>query len=50
MPGFDKIYVPGEIEDETLQQRTKEGLNIEDATWDALQQAASDLKVATPAL
>jgi LDH2 family malate/lactate/ureidoglycolate dehydrogenase len=48
MPGFDKIYVPGEIEDETLQRRTKEGLNIEDATWDALQQAASDLKVAVP--
>lgn len=50
MPGFSNIYVPGEIEEETLQQRASTGLNIEDATWDALTQTATDLHVTVPAL
>ena len=50
MPGIDHIYVPGEIEDEIMQQRANDGLNIEDATWDALIQNANDLNVAVPAI
>jgi len=48
LPGVNQIYVPGEIEDEIMQQRASEGLNIEDATWDALVQNANDLHVAVP--
>ena len=50
MPGFDKIYVPGEIEEETLRQRAKDGLNIEDATWDALILTADELNVSIPTI
>jgi uncharacterized oxidoreductase len=50
MPGFKQIYVPGEIEDEMMQQRSTDGLFIEDETWDALLQNANNLHVATPSL
>jgi uncharacterized oxidoreductase len=50
MPGVDQIYVPGEIEDEIMQQRASLGLNIEDETWGALVQNAKDLNVAVPTL
>jgi uncharacterized oxidoreductase len=50
MPGHTKIYVPGEIEDDTLRARTAEGLPIEDATWDDLVKTAGELGVAVPAL
>lgn len=50
MPGVNQIYVPGEIEDETMQRRATEGLNIEDETWEALAQNANNLNVAVPAL
>lgn len=35
-PGFDRIYVPGEIEHETRTKRLREGIEIEDATLAAL--------------
>jgi uncharacterized oxidoreductase len=50
LPDVKQIYVPGEIEDEIMQQRTSLGLNIEDETWDALRQNASDLNVAIPTI
>ena len=50
MPGVNQIYVPGEIEDEIMRQRTRDGLNIEDETWDALVRNAQELNVAVPAL
>lgn len=50
MPGFDKIYVPGEIEDEMRQRREANGIDIEDATWDELVATAQDLNVAIPSL
>jgi uncharacterized oxidoreductase len=50
MPGFNNIYVPGEIENEIMQQRASAGLNIEDETWAALLQNARDLNVTIPAI
>lgn len=50
LPGVRQIYVPGEIEDEIMQQRTNAGLQIEDETWEALARNATDLKVAVPTL
>jgi len=46
MPGVDRIYLPGEIEDETRRKREAEGLFIEDATWQSLQEAAGEFGVA----
>lgn len=50
LPGVNQIYVPGEIEDEIMQQRIRSGLNIEDETWEALVKNAQDLKVAVPTI
>jgi uncharacterized oxidoreductase len=50
MPGVNQIYVPGEIEDEIMQQRSNAGLNIEDETWDALVRNAQELNVAVPTI
>jgi uncharacterized oxidoreductase len=50
MPGVDQIYVPGEIESEIMQQRSRAGLNIEDATWNALLKNAEALNVAVPTI
>ena len=50
MPGVKQIYVPGEIEDEIMQQRIQAGLNIEDETWEALSKNAQDLNVDVPTL
>ena len=49
MPGVENIYVPGEIENEIMQQRARTGLNIEDETWEALGRNAQELNVAVPA-
>lgn len=50
MPGHKKIYVPGDIEEETRQRRSQEGLPIEDATWDQILATAAGLNVTIPAL
>ncbi len=50
LPGVNQIYVPGEIEDEMMQQRTRAGLTIEEETWDALVKNANDLNVTVPTL
>jgi uncharacterized oxidoreductase len=50
MPGVDQIYVPGEIESEIMQQRSRAGLNIEDTTWNALLKNAEALNVAVPTI
>ena len=42
-PGFDRIRVPGEVEHETKQRRLREGIEIEDDTWQKLQGAAAEL-------
>src|SRR4029079_18361232 len=48
LPGVNQIYVPGEIEDEIMAQRTSAGLNIEEETWDALLRNAQELNVTAP--
>jgi uncharacterized oxidoreductase len=50
MPGHSKIYVPGEIEEETRQRRMQEGLPIEETTWQEITSAAEALGVPAPAL
>jgi uncharacterized oxidoreductase len=50
MPGVSQIYVPGEIEDQFMQERVRDGIPIEDETWEALLKNAQDLNVGVPAL
>jgi len=50
MPGAKKIYVPGEVEEESRQRRLAEGVPVEEATWDAIGEAAAELGVTLPAV
>ena len=36
-PGFDRVYYPGEVEYVATQHRLREGVYVEDATWEQLQ-------------
>ena len=48
-PGCDRIYIPGEVEEETRQRRLAQGIEVEDATWQAIQAAAESVGVSVPA-
>ena len=40
--GFDRIYYPGEVEWEQEKTRRKDGIPIEDATWEVLRKLATE--------
>jgi len=48
MPGVERIYAPGEIEEERRRQREKDGIFIEDSTWQKILETAAELKVTKP--
>lgn len=48
LPGTDEIYVPGDFEQRSREKRLKEGIPIEEPTWDRLVEAAERFNVATP--
>ncbi len=50
MPGTEKIYLPGEIEDDIRREREANGIYIEESTWQALLANAEELKVTVPTL
>ena len=50
LPGVNKVYAPGEIEEETRQRRLVEGIEIPEATWQQIGEVASELGVALPAV
>jgi uncharacterized oxidoreductase len=41
-PGFERVYYPGELEYLSTQRLLKEGINIEDATWQRLRDLADE--------
>ena len=45
LPGFAEIYVPGEIEFREAQRRRREGIRLDDRTWQELRQLAAELRV-----
>lgn len=49
LPGVDEIYVPGEFEERSRERRLKEGIPIEEATWQRLVEAATQVGVTPPA-
>ena len=46
-PGFSQVYYPGELEHLTTQRKIKEGIEVEDATWERLRELATRYKVAS---
>jgi uncharacterized oxidoreductase len=48
LPGVDKVYLPGEIEDQTRRERERDGVFVEEVTWEDILTAASDLGVSVP--
>ena len=49
MPGTDRIYLPGEIEQQRIRERTASGIPIEDATWNRIVESASKYGIPVPA-
>ena len=48
LPGTDEIYVPGEFEERNLHRRSREGIPIEEPTWNAIVEKAKELGVDVP--
>ena len=48
LPGVDKVYLPGEIEDQTRRERERDGVFVEEVTWEDILTAATDLGVSVP--
>ena len=48
LPGFDRVYAPGEIEEETRARRLAEGIEIPEPTWEKIGETAAELGVEVP--
>ena len=46
LPGVEKVYLPGEIEDQTRRQRERDGIFVEDSTWEDIMEVSAELGVA----
>ena len=45
-PGFERVYYPGEPEHIKTQRQLKEGIFVEDATWEKLTKLAVEFGIA----
>jgi len=50
LPGVDKIYTPGELEEETYAKLEKQGINLSEPTWKAITRIATELGIDIPSL
>lgn len=50
LPGVDKIYTPGQVEQETYARLSKEGIELPEPTWQAIGEIAGELGVELPML
>ena len=50
LPGIQRLYAPGEIEEETTRKRMAEGIDVPDSTWAELTSTAEELNVPVPAI
>ena len=48
LPGYGRVYAPGEIEEETRQRLLREGIDIAERTWAAIGEAATEVGVEMP--
>ena len=44
-PGFDRVRLAGEPEREMRAKRTREGIPVDEATWEEIQRAADKVKL-----
>ena len=49
-PGFDKVRIAGEPERETRAKRERDGISVDDNTWNEIVAAGAKLKVAKETL
>ena len=45
-PGFDRVRIAGEPERETRAERSRDGIPVDDTTWEEIQRAAEKVKLA----
>ena len=45
-PGFDRVRIAGEPEREMRERRSRDGIPVDEATWEEIQRAADKLKLA----
>ena len=50
LPGFERVYAPGEIEEETQRRRLKDGIDLPESTWAEITAVAKELDVKVPAV
>ena len=50
LPGFGRVYAPGEIEEETQRRRLKDGIDLPESTWAEITAVAKELNVTVPAV
>jgi len=48
LPGVEEIYVPGEVEQVHQEKRKKEGIPIEEPTWNQIVKRAQELDISVP--
>ncbi|MEE3264243.1 MAG: Ldh family oxidoreductase [Candidatus Latescibacterota bacterium] len=48
LPGVDRIYAPGEIEQETRTKRMVDGIELPQSVWEGICEVAAELQVAVP--
>ena len=50
LPGVDEVFAPGEFEERSREQRMRDGIPIEQKTWDRLVEAAASYGVSAPSV
>ena len=48
LPGFDKVYAPGEIEQAKWAKLVEDGIDVPDGTWKEFEEASEEFGVALP--
>ena len=50
LPGFKKVYAPGEIEIENQERMLVEGIDLPEPTWAAIGEVAREMGIEVPAV
>jgi LDH2 family malate/lactate/ureidoglycolate dehydrogenase len=48
LPGVERLYAPGEIEEEKHRRRLREGIDVPEPTWAAIVEVAEELGISVP--
>ena len=50
LPGVDRVYAPGQLEERVKERRLREGIDVPEPTWDEITEIAGRLGVSVPAV